>query len=251
MKPFTDTDLIDYLQCPARWNAKRSGKYNYPEQPLCHEYFNLYAYESPDFPQWQVDNAKSIFYSSGGMQRDFKQASAAVDRLMADDYIRDLLDDVETVKIETDVYDIPVSFDIPGVSLEKQFFIKIVLGPSSLSSKKPYSGNSGPVQWVNWMLADMYPPLMFFYSEALYSQFCISFDPLLAVVEKNLVPNYNLYGLEESASFEKYNVKKALQDMMSFLSGNTHGYPLVRCNHCDYCRTSKKITSPEPFNYQL
>ena len=244
MKPLSDKDLLDYLQCPAMWYARLKGKFK-PYSELAMEYFRLYVNNDESFAQWQVDNSKALFYSGGGLKNEFKQISSCAERLMIDPLVSIYQQESESFKIETTVYDVPFKFTLHGVDLETLSILIFALGPNRLSSKKPFYGNSGNPQWLNWIIADQYPALAWLYTEAIKNQFCIECKPLLAVVEKNYLPDYNLYDCKEVSRKEASKVEWAISSMESILLGDSPSSTLTSCGFCEYCRTTKELTEPE------
>ena len=249
MKALTDIDIIDYLECPALWNAKRKGKHNPSIEKLDDDFFMKYIYDLDDFPQWQMDNAKKIFYSRGEHRREFRVAQSAADRLMIDGYISELFTGIESIEIDTTVHGIPVKFSLPGVNIEKQEFTLAVLGLRNLSQKKPYMGESGDMQWVNWIIADEYPARMLFYSEALKNQFCLHCRPFLAVVERCCLPDYELYDCSEIIELEREKLEFLMQELESVIAGDFQEDSLAKCGICEYCRNQKQIIEPQKLTF--
>ena len=67
---FTNSQIKQFMKCPANWQANRMGLIKEPEQgytsPLFQgTYVDLALTEPETFPQWTIDNSSNI-YGRGG-----------------------------------------------------------------------------------------------------------------------------------------------------------------------------------------
>lgn len=249
MIKLTDKDLYTFLQCPAMWNAKRTGKYKEGERELLNKYFEMYLFEDESFPTWQIENSDSIFYSSGrgGLKPAFNQCHIAAERLLADPYISNIIFNTEALEVEAEVFGVPVKFQMNGVDLENQCFIIPILGPRNINQKYQTQIMDGEVYYQHWIIANHWPAMAYFYRTAIREAFCVACLPLLAAVEKSLIPDFRLLKIsDELVLMEQYQtIKKALEKMNDIKAGHISSESIEKCGRCDYCKTNKKITEPE------
>lgn len=240
----------DFMQCEAAALATMKGEWQPERSPvplLVGNYVHSY-FESEESHQKFVDaNSKEMISSrgktKGQLKADFKVADAMINALKDETVFKALYEPGQKEVIVTgDIYGYKWKGKIDSLNLDQLYFCDLKTVDDI--HKKHWS--SAYNKYDNFIADRGYFMQMAVYIELIKQTFGVSCQPFIFAVSKQTPPD------KEAIDFNGDQDAIYMEDAMRMIEENQEHIQRVmsgeevptRCNHCEYCRLTKKIELP-------
>ena len=240
----------DFMQCEAAALAKLKDEWQPERSPvplLVGNYVHSY-FESEESHQKFVDaNSKEMISSrgktKGQLKADFKVADAMIDALKNEQVFKALYAPGQKEVIVTgDIYGYKWKGKIDSLNLDQLYFCDLKTVDDI--HKKHWS--SAYNKYDNFIADRGYYMQMAVYIELIKQRFGVSCQPFIFAVSKQTPPD------KEAIDFNGDQDASYMEDAMRMIEENQEHIQRVmsgeeaptRCNHCEYCRLTKRIELP-------
>ncbi|NBH41172.1 hypothetical protein D3Z31_06155 [Lactobacillus murinus] len=240
----------DFMQCEAAALAKLKDEWQPERSPvplLVGNYVHSY-FESEESHQKFVDaNSKEMISSrgktKGQLKADFKVADAMINALKDETVFKALYEPGQKEVIVTgDIYGYKWKGKIDSLNLDQLYFCDLKTVDDI--HKKHWS--SAYNKYDNFIADRGYFMQMAVYIELIKQTFGVSCQPFIFAVSKQTPPD------KEAIDFNGDQDAIYMEDAMRMIEENQEHIQRVmsgeevptRCNHCEYCRLTKKIELP-------
>ncbi len=240
----------DFMQCEAAALAKLKDEWQPERSPvplLVGNYVHSY-FESEESHQKFVDaNSKEMISSrgktKGQLKADFKVADAMINALKYETVFKALYEPGQKEVIVTgDIYGYKWKGKIDSLNLDQLYFCDLKTVDDI--HKKHWS--SAYNKYDNFIADRGYFMQMAVYIELIKQTFGVSCQPFIFAVSKQTPPD------KEAIDFNGDQDVIYMEDAMRMIEENQEHIQKamsgeetpIRCNHCEYCRLTKKIELP-------
>lgn len=240
----------DFMQCEAAALAKLKDEWQPERSPvplLVGNYVHSY-FESEESHQKFVDaNSKEMISSrgktKGQLKADFKVADAMINALKDETVFKALYEPGQKEVIVTgDIYGYKWKGKIDSLNLDQLYFCDLKTVDDI--HKKHWS--SAYNKYDNFIADRGYFMQMAVYIELIKQTFGVSCQPFIFAVSKQTPPD------KEAIDFNGDQDAIYMEDAMRMIEENQEHIQRVmsgeeaptHCNHCEYCRLTKKIELP-------
>jgi len=240
----------DFMQCEAAALAKLKDEWQSERSPvplLVGNYVHSY-FESEESHQKFVDaNSKEMISSrgksKGQLKADFKVADAMIKALENEQVFKALYEPGQKEVIVTgDIYGYKWKGKIDSLNLEQLYFCDLKTVDDI--HKKHWSSTYN--KYDNFIADRGYYMQMAIYIELIKQTFGVGCQPFIFAVSKQTPPD------KEAIDFNGDQDAIYMEDAMRMIEENQEHIQRVmsgeeapkRCDHCEYCRLTKKIELP-------
>ncbi len=240
----------DFMQCEAAALAKLKGEWEPERSPvplLVGNYVHSY-FESEESHQKFVDaNSKEMISSrgktKGQLKADFKVADAMINTLKDETVFKALYEPGQKEVIVTgDIYGYKWKGKIDSLNLDQLYFCDLKTVDDI--HKKHWSSTYN--KYDNFIADRGYYMQMAVYIELIKQTFGVGCQPFIFAVSKQTPPD------KEAIDFNGDQDAIYMEDAMRMIEENQEHIQRVmsgeeeptRCEHCEYCRLTKKIELP-------
>ena len=240
----------DFMQCEAAALAKLKDEWQPERSPvplLVGNYVHSYFESEESHQKFIDDNNKEMISSrgknKGQLKADFKVADAMIKALENEQVFKALYEPGQKEVIVTgDIYGYKWKGKIDSLNLEQLYFCDLKTVDDI--HKKHWS--SAYNKYDNFIADRGYFMQMAVYTELIKQTFGIDCQPFIFAVSKQTPPD------KEAIDFNGEEDLLYMQDAMRMIEENQEHIQRVmsgeeaptRCNHCEYCRLTKKIELP-------
>lgn len=240
----------DFMQCEAAALAKLKDEWQPERSPvplLVGNYVHSYFESEESHQKFVDDNSKEMISSrgktKGQLKADFKVADAMIDALKDETVFKALYEPGQKEVIVTgDIYGYKWKGKIDSLNLDQLYFCDLKTVDDI--HKKHWS--SAYNKYDNFIADRGYFMQMAVYIELIKQTFGVSCQPFIFAVSKQTPPD------KEAIDFNGDQDMLYMQDAMRMIEENQEHIQKVmsgeeapiRCNHCEYCRLTKKIELP-------
>ena len=229
-----------YMDCEARTFAQIRGEYVRPEsQALIVGSYTHAAFDSvEEFEKFNEENAKVIYNSKGKKYAPFEQADKMIQTLRNDELAMFALTGDKEVIMTGELFGAKWKIRVDNINLEKGYFSDL---KTTKSLYDRYWSEKYGNKYVSFAHNYGYIIQMAVYREIIRQNTGLILEPYIVAVTKEIVPDKAIIGFDnEALGLELEYVKKA---MPSFIEAKEGRRKYKRCDKCEYCRSTKKLSS--------
>lgn len=234
---FSVSQFKNMVECSAREIARLNEEYVRSESPaLTVGSYTHAAFESAEvFIQFHKDNSESIFGKTGKKYAEYVMADAMIETVKNDPFCMFAMDG-ETEQIYTaEMYGAKWKIKVDSINHERKTFTDLKTTQSLY--KRYWSDKYG--KFVSFVEAWDYTLQMAIYRKVLELNTGTLYNPFIVAVTKENPPDKAVLHFDESRfSFELDTVEYLIPRFIEMKFGREKP---VRCEKCEYCRSSKKL----------
>ncbi|MER2111137.1 MAG: PD-(D/E)XK nuclease-like domain-containing protein [Solibacillus isronensis] len=235
------------VECEARAVAELNGEYSRPNSnALTVGSYVHAAFESNEvFNQFIEDNKKVIVNTRGNKYADFITADKMIESLKNDKFAMFALEGEKESIYTGELFGIYWKIKVDNINHERKLFSDLKttqeLGKRYWSEK--YNG------WVSFVQAYDYVLQMYVYREIIFQNTGEYYKPYIVAVTKQDPPDKAILHFDDSRfELEKDYVQTYLPSIIQ--AKNSEKEP-VRCEKCDYCRSTKQLKNTFEIEFLL
>ena len=227
------------LDCEARMVAELQGEYQRPySTALTVGSYIHSAFESEDVHnKFRDDNADIIFKKRGGMYSEFEQADKMICTLKDDPFCMYALQGEKEVIYTGELFGVEWKIKIDNINHEKGFFSDI---KSTQELRKRYWSDRFK-RYVSFVESYGYDIQMAVYQEIIRQNTGRIYNPFIVAVTKESIPDKAIIHFDEEKLKDALEyVSEHIDSVAASKMGQRDAY---RCEKCEYCRQTKKLTT--------
>ena len=195
------------------------------------------AFESDEeFNRFVEENNEAIFKKNGSKYADFETADRMIETLKADPFTMFAMEGDKEQIFTAHLWGSNWKIKVDSVNHNRKTFsdLKTTQDLHKRYWSDKYDG------WVSFIEAWDYVLQMAVYRRVLQESLGFTYTPYIIAVTKENPPNKAVIHFDESRfNFEFEYVEMKMERILQMKNGQAEP---VRCNKCDYCRGTKKLT---------
>lgn len=221
-----------FMKCPAAALAELHGEYQREQTTALLVGSYVDAWFSDELEQFKTEHPE-IFKRDGTLKAEYVQAEQIIARVSKDEMFMEYMSGEKQVIMTGEIEGVPVKIKVDSLLPDRIVDLKIVrdfepIYDPDFCSRVPW--------WVYWKY-DLQGGV---YREIVRQSLTKSLPFFLAAATKEKVTDYNIYHLVQSdLNVALQTVKDNIQRIDAIKKGII---PADRCECCDYCRSTKKLT---------
>ena len=225
--------------CEARMVAELKDEYKRPYSAALTvgSYIHGAFEEEVVFHNFHLDNKNVIFNKKGEKYADFKQADKMIQTLKDDPFCMYALTGEKEVIYTGELFGVEWKIKIDNINHEKLFFSDI---KSTQELRKRYWSDRHK-RFVSFIDMYGYDIQMAVYQEIIRQNTGLIYNPFIVAVTKESTPDKAIihFDEEELKNALEY-VSEHIDSVVAAKIGQRDAY---RCEKCEYCRQTKKLTT--------
>lgn len=226
-----------FNRCEALGYAEVTGEYvrEMTDALLIGSYVD--AYFSDELDEFEAQYGHLMFKKNGEILAKFRNAGKMIDRIKQDDLMMDYLTGDKQTIMSTELFGVPwkAKFDV----YDEQRIV-------DLKTVKDFGDYYDPnYKWISWIEYWGYDVQGAIY-QRIEQKVTGRPKPLpfyIAAVTKEKVPDIKVIQIPQHVLDTAYKLVEAKIDRFDLIK--TGQVQPIRCEHCDYCKKTKKLTAPE------
>jgi hypothetical protein len=227
-----------FNECEAKAVAKLKGDYAPPSSNalLVGSYAHAAFESDEEFSAFIEENNGSIYKSRGGKYSDFETADRMIEALKMDPFALFAMEGEKECIYTAHLWGTDWKIKVDSVNHSRKTFsdLKTTQELQKRYWSDKYNG------WVSFIEAWDYVLQMAVYRRVLQENVGQTYTPYIVAVTKETLPNKAVVHFDESRfDFEYEYLETKMERILQVKNGETEP---VRCNKCDYCRATKKLT---------
>lgn len=228
-----------FMECEAKTMAKLRGAYTEPSSNalLVGSYVHA-AFESDEaFQQFIEENNGAIFKARGGKYADFETADRMIEALKNDPFAMFALEGEKEQIYTANLFGADWKIKVDSINHDRKTFADI---KTTQDLHKRYWSEKYN-DWVSFVEAWDYVLQMAVYRRVLQECLGQTYTPYIVAVTKENPPNKAIIHFDETRfDFEYEYIEMKMERVLEVKSGKAEP---VRCEKCDYCRSTKKLNN--------
>lgn len=228
----------EFDSCEAAALAKVKGNYvpPYSNSLLVGSYTHA-AFESEEvFNQFIEENNGEIFNNRGNKYADFQKADEMIETIKSDPFCMFAMNGEKEVIFTGELFGAEWKIKVDNINHQQRFFSD--LKTTQDLHKRYWSEKYN--NWVSFVEAWDYVLQMAIYRRVIHENLGFTYTPYIVAVSKEIKPNKAVLHFDESRfDFEYEYLELKMERVMRVKAGDV--IP-TRCEKCDYCRATKRIT---------
>lgn len=235
---FSVSQFKSFVECEAKTMAKLSEEYNdaHSNALLVGSYVHA-AFESDEaFNQFVEENNGSIFKARGGKYTDFDTADRMIEAIKSDPFAMFAMEGEKEEIFTAHLFGADWKIKVDSINHNRKTFsdLKTTQELHKRYWSEKYDG------WVSFVEAWDYVLQMAVYRRVLQENFGQTYTPYIIAVTKENPPNKAVIHFDETRfDFEYEYLEMKMERLLEVKSGKVAP---VKCNKCDYCRSTKKLS---------
>lgn len=232
MKYCSVSQIKAFMKCPAAALAELNGEYQREQTTALLVGSYVDAYFSGEMDQFKAEHPE-IFKRDGTLKAEYTQADQIIARVSKDEMFMEYMSGDKQVIMTGEIEGVPFKIKIDSLLPDRITDLKIVrdfepIYDPDFCSRVPW--------WIFWRY-DLQGAV---YQEVVRQNTGKQLPFFLAAATKEKVTDYNIYQIVQS------DLDVALQtvkdNIVRFDAMKKGIIPADRCECCDYCRSTKKLT---------
>lgn len=237
-----------FITCEAEALAELKGDWN-PEKNatplLVGNYLHSY-FESEEAHDRFLEEHKKELYKYGnperGIKSDFKKADNMIEALEYDPSFQALYKGDKEVIVKGELFGVNWKGRIDCLNLEKGYFLDLKTVDDI--HKKHWSDSQK--RYVSFIEARGYDMQMAIYQELIEQTFGVKCTPYIIAVSKQDIPDKDIFSIPDYFMASRMlEIKDGQERVEAVKNGEVEP---KRCEHCDYCRSTKKLSAITPMD---
>lgn len=221
-----------FMKCPAAALAELNGEYEREQTTALLVGSYVDAYFSDELEQFTAEHPE-IFKRDGTLKAEYAQADQIIARVSKDEMFMEYMSGDKQVIMTGQIEGVPVKIKVDSLLPDKIVDLKIMrdfepIYDPDVCSRVPF--------WVAWK----YDIQAAVYQKIVWQNTSKHLPFFLAAATKEKVTDYNIFQIVQS------DLDIALQtvkdNIVRFDAMKKGIIPADRCECCDYCRSTKKLT---------
>lgn len=235
------------MECEARMVAELRGEHIRPQSTalLVGSYFHAAIEGNEVFNQFIEENHSWIFGSRGAKYKDFEKADDMIETVKNDPFCMFALTGEKEVIYTGELFGVQWKIKVDNINHERGFFSD--LKSTQELRKRYWSEKYGT--YVSFVQAYDYVLQMYVYREIIFQNTGRYYDPYIVAVTKESPPDKAVLHFDASRfDFESDYIQTMLPSIIEAKQGLKAPH---RCDKCEYCRNTKKLTGTFEIEYLL
>lgn len=236
---FSVSQFKQFNQCSAKAMALLNGEYAEKESSalLVGSYTHA-AFDTPEeFQKLIEDNHDSIFNRSGKKYADFQTADNMIQTIQDDPFAMFAMEGEKEQILTAEWLGVPWKIKVDSINAQRKSFTDLKTTQSL--SKRVWSTKYN--MYVSFVEAWDYVLQMAIYRKVIELNTGFHYTPYIVAVTKEDPPDKAVIHFDpDRFQFELDFVEAAIEKHVAVKSGQE---PPVRCESCDYCRSTKKLSN--------
>ena len=229
-----------FNKCEAAGLAEARGEYQREETDalLIGSYVDAYFSGPAEMDKFIAKNGDKMYSKrGGGLLAKFQQANTIIDRVEADPLMMDYLTGEKQVVMAAELFGVPWKAKFDVYDEQRIVDLKCVRDFEDIFDKG-YGWRSWVEYWGYDIQGAIYQKI-----EQLVNHREQPLPFYIAAVTKERVPDIKVIQIPQHVLDAAYNMVEAKIERFDLIkSGDVEP---VRCEKCDYCKSTKKLTAPE------
>ena len=228
-----------FNQCEARGLAESKGLYQRPESDALLIGSYVDAYFSNEFERFQEERGSQMFKRNGEILAKFERANDMINRIESDPLMLDYLTGEKQTIMEAELF---------GVRWKAKFDVYNEERIVDLKTTKDFNDIYDPVygwrSWIEFYGYDIQGAIYTRIEQAVTGRE----KPLpfyLAAVTKEKVPDIKVIHIPDHILDAAFHLVEAKIDRFELIKEGE--VEPIRCEQCDYCKSTKILTEPEEY----
>lgn len=230
---FSSSQIKSFLDCPARTMAELRGEYERPKSTalLVGSYVDAYFDGAKEFEAFKKQHATDIFKQDGSARSDFIKAGNIIARAVSDPVFMEFMQGRKQVIKAGSIFGYPFKIKVDVYKRGHR-----IVDLKTVADMEPkYKAEQGKITFAefwNW------PLQMAIYQAVEGNQL----PCYLAVITKEDPPDISVIEIPQHQLDAELEV---LKDKLPYFDAIKQGViDPPRCEHCAYCRATKKLSGP-------
>lgn len=226
------------MECEAKAMARLNGVYIEPASNalLVGSYVHAAFENDEEFSSFIQENNGSIFKSRGGKYSDFETADRMIETLKADPFALFAMEGEKERIYTAHLWGTDWKIKVDSINHTRNTFsdLKTTQDLYKRYWSEKYNG------WVSFIEAWDYVLQMAVYQRVLQENLGKTYTPYIIAVTKEAPPNKAVVHFDESRFGIEYEyLEMKIERVLQVKNGEAEP---IRCNRCDYCRATNKLT---------
>lgn len=235
---FSNSQFKSFLECEAREIAKLSGEYREPHSNalLVGSYVHS-AFESDEsFNQFIEENNGAIFKARGGKYSEFETADRMIEAVKEDPFSMFALEGEKEEIYTANLWGVEWKIKVDSINHHRKSFsdLKTTQELHKRYWSEKYNG------WASFVEAWDYVFQMAIYRRVLQECLGETYTPYIVAVTKENPPNKAVIHFDESRFDFEYDFAEMKMERFREVKAGT--VEPIRCERCDYCRMTRKLS---------
>lgn len=224
--------IKEFMKCPARAMAMLSGEYVREQTtPLLVGSF-VDAHFSGEMEQFLTEHPE-VLKRDGTLKADYVQAEQIIERVSRDEMFMEYMSGEKQVIMTGEISGVKVKIKVDSLLPNRIVDLKIVrdfqpIYDTDICSRVPW--------WVFWKY-DLQGAI---YQEIVFQNTGKRLPFFLAAATKSAITDYNIYEIVQSDLDLALETVK--ENIVRFDAMKKNIIPAERCENCDFCLATKKLT---------
>lgn len=236
---FSVSQFKQFNQCSAKAMALLKGEYIRKESnALLVGSYTHAAFDTPEeFSALIEENHGSIFNTRGNKYADFVTADAMIQTIQDDPFAMFAMEGQKEQIFTAELFGAPWKIKVDSINHERKTFTDLKTTQSL--SKRTWSTKYE--MFVSFVEAWDYVLQMAVYRKVIELNTGFAYNPYIVAVTKEDPPDKAVIHFDaDRFQFELDFVEAAMEEQKAIKEGHMHP---VRCERCDYCRSTKKLSN--------
>lgn len=227
-----------FVECEAKTIAELDGSYKRPSSNalIVGSYVHAAFESEKEFEQFIEENNGAIFKARGGKYSDFETADRMIETLKNDPLAMFALEGEKEKIYTANLFGADWKIKVDSINYNRNTFSDIKTTPDLY--KRYWSTKYN--DWVSFVEAWDYVLQMALYRRVLQENLGQTYTPYIIAVTKESPPNKAVIHFDESRfDFEYEYIEMKMERILAVK--NKEANP-TRCERCEYCRMTKRLT---------
>jgi len=238
------SQLKQFVQCEAQAMAQLMGEYQAEQTESMLQGSYVHAWAEGTLDKF-IEEHPEIMLKKGGLKESFKTCETIIDTVKNDNALMSIINQCQKERIYIgEIFGVPFKIKVDLLNVDKGYFadLKVMKSITEQSWSDEYKRK------VNFIIAWKHDWQMAIYMEILRQNFGKLLIPNIIALSKEKVPDKALitFATEDEKSLETFReiTLNEMEPHILRVKELKEGAEPVRCEKCDYCKSTKQIKEP-------
>lgn len=231
-----------FNKCEACGLAEAKGIYDRPESDALLIGSYVDAYFSGEFEQFQEERGSQMFKKNGEILAKFAHANEMINRVESDPLMNAYLEGEKQTIMEAELFGVQWKIKMDVYNEQRIVDLK-----TTKDFEKIYDPNYGYRSWIEYYGYDIQGAI-YTRVEQLVAGRKTPLPFYIAAVTKEKTPDIKIIHIPEHILDAAYHLVEAKIDRFELIKKGE--VEPIRCEKCDYCKSTKILTAPEEYEIE-